>query len=759
MHTTWARNLLACSTALTALIATTPAFAANRAEAAKVADAPVAPVQEGGAGEPESGRDAAGDIVITANKRPESVRKISGSVTALTNDALEEIGADSARDYLGFVPGVILNAGGTVTVRGVSTTTGADQGQGATGYFINDVPLTEPYYQIGVPDIDAFDVDNVAVLRGPQGTLFGSASLGGAINYQAAPPQLDGYHARGEAWLMSVDHGDVGGALKGALNIPIIKDELAVRGTFVYREDPGFIDNVTTGERDVNRHVVQGGRVQVRWEPMVGTKVNYLYLDQTDKDYGSDSDRPGRDGELRNASVFSGRGSFRTILHNVRLDQDLGFATFTATATRHVKTRTSLTDLTDSYSAYIPGVVPLSATSNYSAKGYTFETRLVSKPGRFEYIVGAMYDRTKERFVDLYSGPGAAASIEANWADTFGAGVGALSAPNDVFFTSRLPFNGEEMAFFGEGTFHFNDQLKLTAGGRLFRTRAENSAYSQGFFLLFSGASLEQNLSGKQSSSGFNPKVSLTWTPNKDFMAYGLISKGFRFGGPNVNAAVPGVDIPKTFKPDSLINYEIGTRATMFNGGLLLDVSAFYIDWKDIQLRLGTPSGLAYGSNASKAGNFGVELASTINPTRELSFRTAVTFLDAKIKRAFDPGAGSPIVPAGATLPGASKWKVSNIASYTLEDVALEPSLVLTHQYTSKATTDFAFGVPVGGYSLFGARLALHPRRDISFTLYAENLFDKRGATGGIFGETYDTYVRTVERPRTIGAILRFDIR
>src|SRR5678816_350233 len=130
------------------------------------------------------------EIIVTATKRPEAVRDISGSVSAYSGEQLEELGAETMADYVTRVPGVVFNqdtpGDSTITVRGVST--GQDPGQGTTGYFINDVPLSDPGFSIGTPDIDTFDVDNVVVLRGPQGTLFGSGSLGGAINYQAARP-------------------------------------------------------------------------------------------------------------------------------------------------------------------------------------------------------------------------------------------------------------------------------------------------------------------------------------------------------------------------------------------------------------------------------------------------------------------------------------------------------------------------------------------------------------------------------------------
>ena len=114
------------------------------------------------------------EIVVTAAKRSEPVRGISASVTAFDEKSLEDIGARSFADYLTRTPGVVFNqtvpGNSTAIIRGVATTTGIAQAQGTTGYFINDVPMTEPFYSGGIPDLDTFDVDNIAVLRGPQGT-------------------------------------------------------------------------------------------------------------------------------------------------------------------------------------------------------------------------------------------------------------------------------------------------------------------------------------------------------------------------------------------------------------------------------------------------------------------------------------------------------------------------------------------------------------------------------------------------------------
>src|SRR3569623_1526876 len=211
------------------------------------------------------------DIVVTATKRPEAVRKISGSVTAQTGEELAKLGADGMADYLTRTPGVVFNASNpgnsNVTIRGVSTTTGQESGQATTGFFINDVPLTDPAFSIGTPDIDTFDVDNVAILRGPQGTLFGSSSLGGTINYQAAKPDLDSFSAHGQVSLRDTRDGETGGAAKIMLNAPIVDGQLGIRGVFVFRRDGGYIDNIGTGRIDANRTTTRSGRILATWKP------------------------------------------------------------------------------------------------------------------------------------------------------------------------------------------------------------------------------------------------------------------------------------------------------------------------------------------------------------------------------------------------------------------------------------------------------------------------------------------------------------
>ena len=139
------------------------------------------------------------EIVVTAAKREQSVRDVSGSVSAVSEATLQKLNAQSLSDYITRVPGVVFNdyqpGVSEVVIRGVASSTYHEANQATTGYYLNQVPLIEPGFPLVIPDIDSFDISRVEVLRGPQGTLFGSSSLGGAINYVVNEADASGFDA------------------------------------------------------------------------------------------------------------------------------------------------------------------------------------------------------------------------------------------------------------------------------------------------------------------------------------------------------------------------------------------------------------------------------------------------------------------------------------------------------------------------------------------------------------------------------------
>lgn len=696
------------------------------------------------------------EVIVTATKRPEAVRRISGSVSALTGSALEKVGAQSMADYISRTPGVIFNGSepgnSTVTIRGISTTTRIDQGQGTTGYFLDDVPLTDPFFSIAVPDIDTFDVNNVSVLRGPQGTLFGSASLGGAINYQTAKPDASGWDARVQGSYAGVTDGGNSESGKVMINAPLVSDKLAVRGVYVYRDDAGFIDNVGMGRRDVDRTLVRGGRMQALWTPTDRTKLNYLFLHQTLENQDVGFQEPLTAGRLKKATVVPERSEYQTTIHNLRFDQEFNFGTLTVSAAHHEKRSDSVDDATVDLESLLPGVTPLTISAPSTSRGKTFEVRLASPAGRsFEYLVGAMRDDTRMTIRNLAGGPGSAAVIEELFGPLLGAGIGEISAPGDVFLSARIPVRGEENALFGEATYHFNDAWKATLGGRAFDTKVENATLSSGFFTLLTTGELEGAQSGTQTESGFTPKASVTWTPSGDFMAYGLVSKGFRYGGPNIIVSEPGFTVPAQFDSDSLFNYELGVRSDLFGQRLRVDGTVFFIDWQDIQLRQRTPLQLNYASNAGKAESYGFEGAATVLLAPNLVFSTNLTYLHAELVEDFNPGGGQDIVPASSTLPGAAEWQVSSTLSYELPHLPLAPSFVLSHRYISEAPGMFGSGTEQGDFSVVDARIAVRFNQ-LSITAFVNNVADSRGVTTALDPPLQQYLIR----PRTVGVTLDY---
>lgn len=726
---------------------------------AVLAMATPAAAQSNGAAQPSESslpetRDV-NEIIVTATKRPEAVRDISGSVSAKSGAQLEQLGADSFADYLTRTPGVVFNAGvpgnSSIVIRGIAASTQRDLGQSTTGIFINDVPLTDPTSSIGSPDIDAFDVDNVTILRGPQGTIFGSASLGGAVNYQAAKPNLADWQGHVQTTLRSTEKGGVGGAGKIMVNAPIVKDTLAVRGVFVYRKDAGYIDNVQTGQRNSNDTKTIGGRALVSWQAGVNTEFNYLYLQQTQDNDDLGYEQPLLGSRLQKRSTFPETGKFGTLIHNLRVDQDLSFATLTATATYHEKTQSLLNDFTQDLSADLFGLAPIPSTIRAKSYGETFEVRLASAPGgAFDYVVGAMYDETKVRSRQTVT----AAGLEAFIDDVFGAGSGAAITPNDLVVDASQPATAREAAIFGEATYHFTDQFKITLGGRLFDQKITNGTIASGLIPFLNAGVTESTQFGTQKSSGFNPKASLTWTPNDDLMVYALASKGFRFGGGNAIPALPGSPAPLQYESDSLWNYEIGVRADLFDSRLQLDATGFYIDWSNIQLPLKFGP-VNYTDNAGSARIYGLEATATIRVSDEFTMTSNVTYLDAKLSEAFDPLPGDPlnaIVPKGTVLPGASKWQISNSLSYLAREGKVRPSFVLSHRYISTALSELLSPSSQGGYNLFDARAGASFEK-FNLSLFIDNFGDVRGVTSSAASPQRQYLIR----PRTVG--VTFDVK
>lgn len=694
------------------------------------------------------------EVIVTASKTGESVREVSGSVSALTGEALSAMGAQSAQDYLSRTPGVVFNRQqpgfSTVTIRGVNTSTSyANLSQGTTGAYINGVPLTDAYFSAGTPDIDTFDVKTIEVYRGPQGTLFGSSSLGGAVNYVANRPDPTRLEAAAFTSLASTEAGDgVSSSYKLMFNAPVIDDVLAVRAVAAFRQEQGYIDNAGSGLSNTNDSTIAGGRLMVAWRPVEGLDLSWMSLYQQTKN----RDAGYRDPDLGDLTKFTNvpeptRADVE--IHSLTVDQVLPFATLTAQLAYHRKTADTRADL-KRFGAFGFDLPVLHDA--IESEGYTGEIRLASpRGGAFEWLVGAMYDETDVQVVETALAANSAAAADA----ILGPGGGAAATQGASWGVASNDFAGREMALFGEASYTFAERLKLTLGGRLFRTESDSDSLVTGLLsVLTNGALISDPPRASQREDGFNPKASISYDLTSSARIYALASKGFRFGGSNIN---PDPALPRNFDSDSLWNYEIGLRSDWLDGALTLDAAAFMIDWSDIPLTVSTGTGTVGVVNAGDAEIRGAEASLSWRLAPGLQFDTNITYLDAElVSVAAGAGLNFGVTP-GSDLPGTSDWRVASSLRYDWTGAA-EPFVMISHRYASEAPALLQqFSPPgrnasVGGYNLFDLRGGVSTG-PVQWVLFVENLTDERAILSASYlpPPLANEILDYVARPRTIG--------
>jgi outer membrane receptor protein involved in Fe transport len=684
-------------------------------------------------------------IIVTANKREQELRDVAGSVSAYTGEQLKALGAQSLSDYITRLPGVVFNdyqpGVSEVVIRGVAATTYHEQGQTVVGYYINEIPLSEPGWPIVIPDVDTFDLERVEVLRGPQGTLFGSASLGGLVNYIAKEADTSGFDAAIQTSAGSTrDSDDLNYGVKGMVNVPLAEGKFAVRVVGLERRDAGYADNIRTGQKDSNDLTTRGTRLSAVFTPSETTKLSWLTMYQdTDLQDQTYVVMP----TLTRDTYIPEPHTTEMLINSLRLEQELGFANLTVLAARADKESRITFDYTANVLPAVRARGPVYSIGDAEAKSSNFEVRLSSLgESRVGWVVGAMYLKSDKDALDSTKQNGIASYLTANGLP------GAVLAPNDSYdryFSSR---EDKEMALFGEVTFNFTDSLSLAAGGRLFEAKSDNTVGRLVGVDFPSGYAYSEN----KKDDGFTPKVAFSWKPNQDFMLYTSYSEGFRVGGANPN---PPQITPtaSTYDSDSVKNYEFGVRSTLAGGILQLDATVFHIDWDDIQVRLfgPAPTYYAYVTNAGGAKIDGVEFTGTVRAGRHVEFQTNVSYNDARISAfvpdVYAPGGG---YSKGTTLPGSSEWTVSNSLSFAFDNVAFDPHVLLTHRYLSAAPVSFTNVAEKGDYHLVDLRAGATFGKALGVTLFVNNVFDKYGILNWPFGD-FNLPAASVTRPRTIG--------
>jgi outer membrane receptor protein involved in Fe transport len=697
--------------------------------------------------DPAPGDDMIQEIIVTAQKRSERLRDVPMTVSVVNTKALVEQNQTQFKDYLVKVPGVSLQENGPglsiITIRGISSTTGNP----LVGFTIDDVPLgASTYLALGSnlhPDLDPADLSSIEVLQGPQGTLYGAASMGGLIKYQTSAPSLTETTGRIQADGSTAAHGNGGYGLRGAIGTPIAVDKAGVQLSGFYRQDPGFADDPSQGRKNINENRVYGVRLALAANLTDRLKVRGSALYQNAKSDGSatvdvDAKLTPITGPYQYSRV-PGTDGYQTKLqfYNGVIDYDLGFATLSSLTGYSVTTFFGPRDFTPRYAFFGPLFygqdIGVGFNNTADNKKFSEELRLVSNTaGPLSYIAGLFYDHEKTQLVqDLVP-------IDP---------ISGKALPLDTLLNAVIPTTYDEYAAFVSLTYKLNERFDVQAGGRLSQNKQKFSETDNG--LLGGGAVSE----GTSKETPFTYSVSPRWHLDDQTMVYGRLSTGYRPGGPN---ASPPPGVQRQFGSDKTKNYELGVKTALLDNRLQANLAAFYIDWKGIQASLTDPdTGFNFTTNEGNARSKGVQGDVQYAPIHGLTFAGSFAYTDAYLTQ--DSGASSNAYASkGDKLPSVPKWSGTLTGDYRwdLSDT-VTPFVGATVAYTGARYTDFVSDaasprIKLPSFTTVDLRAGF-TFETLTATAFVKNVGDSRGYTGMYVVGSGGPYALSMINPRTIG--------
>lgn len=591
-----------------------------------------------------AGAQAIDEIVVTASKRGEmAIQDVPVSVQVVEGGDLQEAGDLDFMDYFYQVPGLSVNDQGPgdkqYIIRGIQSS-----GAGTVGLYFDEVIITGESEGDGgkQPDIKMFDINRIEVLKGPQGTTFGSSSLSGTIRWIANAPQYDSFELDlGGGFRMLQDSSDFGWQTDGVINIPVIEDSLAVRIAGLYLDKAGYLDNKF--EEDANHEESGAVRAMVSWQATdeleLSTMAMIQSMDVGARNFFNDTTAllplsdtlNGQDlpGDYYQA-VLTGAGFEDDLnIYNVKAVYDQPWGTITGT--HSVFSRYTFARRATSFASEV--LFGLPADENPAFLGnekdrdvVNSEIRFASQwDGPFQVLVGGFLQKEDRNDITTY--------------------VFTDPATGKVTETSELGARREnvaeisEIAAFGEVSWDLTDQLTLTAGSRWFdqETDAQDNVILQYIFQPGAGFLPPRNFD----FSDVIFKGNLAYNLTDEFMVFAQVAEGYRAGGANDQSpmAITDVIIPPGFESDSLVNYEIGVKSAYLDNRLIVNGSLYFIDWSNIQVeqQATNSQGLSfsYRGNGGGAEVKGVELEVNASPTEQLDIGASVTWLQAELTENF----------------------------------------------------------------------------------------------------------------------------
>ncbi|RYF94912.1 MAG: TonB-dependent receptor [Caulobacteraceae bacterium] len=712
------------------------------------------------------------EVIVSATRRDEKIQDVPLSITAYSQEELTAKGAVGYEGLAAETPGVVLNRPtanfNNFTARGVATNGYGANLQSTVAIYIDELPIST----IGnttVLDPNIYDIERVEFLRGPQGTLFGSGSLSGALRILTKKPDLSEFDVSALVDLGIADGDALRQRYNVMVNAPIIKDTLGVRVVGFYRDEEGWVDNLGTGKNNANTLIDWGGRLNVLWEPTDRLSIKFLasYENSNPKDSGLTDPTLGWDKRVSDRpDQFVGK----LTTYNATVDYQFDGARLTSSTTQSKFDQKFFVDLAGTFGGAIPFAL--------DALGYqdTFveEARLVSDPGgKWDWSIGGFY---LKRRLDV--------DYQYRSTEEFLAARGITGIPDEYYNILYGHFISHEKAVFGELTYRFTDDLWVTGGMRYasvdsqgFTEGGFNSDYFVRALFFIPGplavTAIPKSTGVKVEASDPSWKFSVSWRPMPNMTTYFSYSTGFRTPVVNAFRGVPSsIDptdliIPDGADSDDLTNYELGLKGRWFDGKLNANLALYYIDWQNIQVQANRVSdSIQFATNIGGAVSKGFEFEIMVLPTEGLTLGlnggvneskvTDLTAAEAAISGA-EPGSRLSFPKFQASAYINYRWALgswgeanasvvySHIGSFpgSFPNVPGNPAATApTYDYTDAwDNVNANFAVAFDKFTV-GA--------------YVENLFDEHKITY-VHPEAFVASRYATQRPRTIGIRLSYD--
>ncbi|WP_375398015.1 TonB-dependent receptor [uncultured Sphingomonas sp.] len=500
------------------------------------------------------------DIIVTAGKREERITDVPFAITAIGQAEIQDRGSIDIKDLQYSIPGLNIQelspGANKTTLRGINP--GAGTGLPIVGIYVDEVGVTVDQQQRD-PTFPLVDIARIEVLRGPQGTLFGEGSIAGTIRYITRDPSLTQIGGFVEAKASTVEHGSNGYGIDGAIGVPLVTDRVGLRVSGGYDRLPGWIDYPAAGVEDANKQ----RRVFIR--PKLLAQLDRLRISLLYQYYDQKSDTDGISGT---ADRYTRPG--RTSL-------------YPASDTSH---------LVNGILSYDFGPGTLLSSSSYQTRGLTFSAPFTP----FLAVFSTRYHQFSQELRVSSNGDGPVKYVGGVFYRNY------TSAIDRTFFLNGIasavarrvgtdPVNSNSFAAFGDLTVRLAPRLDLSGGLRYYYDRRSTSS------------TIPATTTNQADFRALSPRGSIRYGWTDDISTYATVSKGFRSGGFNGSGT--------SFGPESLWNYEIGTKASLFGGRLFFDVAGFHVDYSDRQanglVAVAPNVFLTETRNVGKASGNGVE--------------------------------------------------------------------------------------------------------------------------------------------------------